>query len=213
MKYKAFIFDLDGTLLDTLDDITNSLNFALQKHSCPPRTKEEAKSFVGHGAGELVELALGKKGHPLHAQVLADFRAHYKNHAADKTQPYAKIIDTLKKLRESGAKIAVVSNKPDGAVKELCKHYFAGLTDYALGETPEILRKPAPDMLLHAVKQFGLNKQDVVFIGDSDVDAQTAQNAAVDFIGVTWGFRTPADMRPFGAKLFIDKPLSLLNML
>ncbi len=210
MKYTAVIFDLDGTLLDTLEDLCNSVNFALAASGLPQHDKEKVKSFVGNGVEKLIERALPNgAAADLFSKVLADFKAHYAAHAADRTKPYPQVLDMLAALKKQGIKIGVVSNKYDAAVKELCPHYFGNLIDIAVGESPKIHRKPAPDMLLHAIEYFGLSKKDVLFVGDSDVDAQTAQNAAVDFIGVTWGFRTPADMRPFGAKLFIDTPIDI----
>ena len=212
MKYTAVIFDLDGTLLDTLADLSDSVNFAIAKHGLPKHSNEQIKSFVGNGVEKLIERALPKgTAADLCAKVLADFKTYYAAHSADKTKPYPQILDMLAALKKQGIKIGVVSNKYDAAVKELCPHYFGSLIDIAVGESPKIHRKPAPDMLLHAVEYFGLDKKDVLFVGDSDVDAQTAQTAAVDFVGVTWGFRTPADMRPFGAKVFIDEPMELVK--
>lgn len=212
MKYSAIVFDLDGTLLDTLEDLTNSLNAVLSQNGFEPRTTQEVKGFLGKGVGVLIGCALPEgKENPSFGTVLEDFKTNYATNSANKTKPYPQVLDLLKTLKEQGVKIGVVSNKYESAVKKLCPHYFGDLLDIVVGETPVIRRKPAPDSLLHVMEVLGTKKEETLFVGDSEVDAQTAQNAGVDFVGVTWGFRTPDDMRPFGAKVFINNPMELLD--
>ena len=212
MKYTAVVFDLDGTLLDTLEDLTNSLNSVLTQNGFEPRTMQEVKGFLGKGVGVLIGCALPDgKDDPSFGNVLEEFKTNYAQHSANKTKPYPQILEMLKTLKAQGIKIGVVSNKYESAVKKLCPHYFGDLLDIVVGETPSIRRKPAPDSLLHVMEVLGTNKKETLFVGDSEVDAQTAQNAGVDFVGVTWGFRTQDDMRPFGAKVFINNPMELVK--
>ncbi len=182
----GILFDLDGTLLDTLDDLTDSVNFALARFGLPPRTRVEVRQFVGNGAGLLIHRAVD--GRAEETAVLAAFRAHYECHCQDKTAPYPGILQALEKLRYP---IAIVSNKPDSAVKRLCGFYFHGV--YACGETNGCPRKPNPAMLKKAMAHLGV--ETAVYVGDSEVDIQTAENASMPCLSVLWGFRDRTQLK------------------
>ena len=210
--YKALVFDLDGTLLDTLGDLTDAVNYALQEVGLPNRTKDEVCSFVGNGIAKLIERAVGEYAEKAES-ALALFKAYYKEHCADKTQPYEGILPLLQDLKARGVKTAVVSNKADFAVKALAKRYFDGLLLEAVGENESagISKKPAPDSLLAVMQSLGVTKQETLYIGDSDIDIQTAKNAGVDCACVTWGFRSKEFLYQHGGKRFVDKPCQLLR--
>lgn len=193
------IFDLDGTLLDTLEDLTDAVNVALAKNGYPPRTLEEMRCFVGNGAGHMLRCA-APEGVDLQP-VMDAFVQWYGIHCQDKTRPYEGIIAALKELQEAYP-IAVVSNKPDYAVKLICEAVFPGVP--GIGERQGTPRKPAPDMLFSAMKQIGVEQ--CVYVGDSDVDLQTALNAGVPCISVLWGFRTQAELCKAGATVFCSCP-------
>ncbi|MBR2321373.1 MAG: HAD family hydrolase [Clostridia bacterium] len=211
--YKTIIFDLDGTLLDTLDDLTDATNAALAKCGLKSRTRDEVRSFVGNGIVKLMERAVGEEGKAYHAEALAEFKSYYAAHCADKTAPYAGILTLLKTLQARGVKTAVVSNKVDFAVKSLAKTYFDGLLLSAVGENEAagIRKKPAPDSLLAVMKELSATADSTAYVGDSEVDIQTAKNAGVDCICVTWGFRKKAYLQEEGGKLFVDTPAEILN--
>ena len=196
------IFDMDGTLLDTLEDLTDAVNVALTKHGYPERTLEEMRYFVGNGAATMLRRAApeGADIQPL----LDTFFAWYGDHCRDKTRPYEGIHEALEQLKEDHP-LAVVSNKPDYAVKLISDALFPGV--YGVGERQGIPRKPAPDMLLSAMKQIGVEK--CIYVGDSDVDLFTAKNAGVPCISVLWGFRTEEDLRQAGATVFCAHPREL----
>ena len=198
----GILFDLDGTLLDTLDDLVDSVNYALAQQGYPSRTKEEIRSFIGNGAAILAKLSTpeGEDYEP----VLRAFQAHYKLHWQDKTGPYPGILDALAEIRAEYP-VAVVSNKPDPAVKALCADYFGDV--FALGERADCPRKPAPDMLYKAMERLGVSK--AVYVGDSEVDVVTAKNAGMPCVSVLWGFRTEAEIRAKGGDLFCTDPRQL----
>lgn len=205
MKYQAAIFDLDGTILNTLEDLTDSINFALQKNGYPQRTIEEVRRFVGNGIGKLAQRAVpAGTGAEQTKQVLDDFKEYYGKHCADKTLPYEGITDLLKELRASGCRIAVVSNKADFAVQTLCKDYFPDLFDVAVGEREGIRRKPSPDALFEILDKLGIHKEQAVYIGDSEVDIETAANAGMDCLSVDWGFRSTDFLKQQGAKKIVS---------
>lgn len=212
MGYEAVVFDLDGTLLDTLDDLTDATNAALEKVGLPRRSREEVRAFVGNGVVKLIERAVGERKE-LTENALAAFKEYYAVHCADKTAPYAGILELLNVLREKGVRTAVLSNKPDFAVKSLAKSYFDGLFLSAAGENEAegIRKKPAPDALFSVMKQLGVAAEKAVYVGDSEVDIQTAKNAGVDYICVTWGFRSKEFLTENGGKLFVEKPLEILQ--
>ncbi len=201
MSYKLAIFDLDGTILDTLDDLADSTNFALAAHNFPTRTKEEIRRFVGNGVRKLIERALPQDMAKEHTDaVLATFLAHYKTNCNNKTKPYDGILDMLRTVREHGCKTAVLSNKADAPVQTLIKLYFGDLIDYAAGEKEGIPRKPAPEGVHAILEHFGVTSKDCAYIGDSDVDVDTAKNAGMDYIGVDWGFRDRDELIARGGK-------------
>lgn len=213
-KYKAVVFDMDGTVLDTLDDLTDTLNYALGKNDLPLHTKEEVRMMLGNGMRALLEKAVPDgKDNPKMDSVFQSFKEYYHIHCNDKTHVYDGILDVMKKLKEDGIKIAIVSNKVDSAVKELDKLYFAGLTDVAIGEKAGIARKPAPDTVYEALRLMNVEKEDAIYVGDSEVDYQTAVNAGIPCISVLWGFRTREFLEDAGAKFFSNTPDKIFSFL
>ena len=205
----GIIFDLDGTLLDTLEDLHAAVNHTLAQFHCPPRTQEEARRFVGNGVDQLVRLSLpGKDTDPDVTEVIAAYRSYYNAHCREKTGPYAGILQALADLATEYP-LAVVSNKPDSAVKPLCREYFGDI--YSLGERKETPRKPAPDMVWQAMSAIGVSQ--CVYVGDSEVDILTAKNAGVPCLSVTWGFRNEAELQEAGAQYFCHTPADLPNVL
>ena len=209
--YKTIVFDLDGTLLDTLDDLWAAVNEALKAHGLPTRTKEEVRGFVGNGAANLMRLACGVENYAEQAALLEDFHAYYRAHIANYTKPYDGIVSLLERLKEAGIKTAVLSNKPDVAVKTLAKQYFQGLLTEAAGENEAagIRKKPAPDALFSIMERLGATKAETLYVGDSEVDIQTAKNAGVACVSVSWGFKTKEFLRANGAERIIDEPSEL----
>lgn len=214
MRYDAAIFDLDGTLLDTIDDLKNSINHALSVCGYPPRTRAEVLAFVGNGVPRLVELAV-PPGTPADRRqaVLDAMNAHYAAHCAQLTRPYPGVADVLRTLRAAGVRVAVVSNKPDYGVQELCARYFPGLLDSAVGMREGIRKKPYPDAVEAALAAFGVPPERAVYIGDSEVDVQTAKNAHTALISVDWGFRTHAQLVEAGAEHIVSDADALLALL
>lgn len=207
MAYKLAIFDLDGTILDTLEDLADATNFALREHGYPERTIEEVRRFVGNGIRRLIERAVpGELTTEEIDRVHNTFSAYYQQHCADKTRPYEGILQLLERLRAAGCLTAVVSNKADAAVQPLCRHYYKGLFDYAVGERAGIRRKPAPDSVQEVLRRLRVDPADAVYIGDSEVDIQTAANAGLDSIIVTWGFRERTFLESQGGRRFVDRP-------
>ena len=210
-KYKTVIFDLDGTLLDTLEDLCDSTNFALASYGYPQRTLDEVRSFVGNGIGKLIERALpGGLENADYNAVLACFKAHYGENCNNKTKAYDGIYRLLEVLKAHNMKMAVVSNKVDGAVKELCTRYFSGYFEVAIGEREGIRRKPAPDSVFAAMEMLGAERESTVYIGDSEVDVQTAKNADIDLIAVSWGFRDRREISAMGNLTIADTSEELL---
>ncbi len=210
--YELIVFDLDGTLLDTLDDLWQGVNAALQKYGLPLRTREEVRAFVGNGIRKLIQRASGlREGAPFEG-VFSEFKRYYGAHCEDQTRPYEGIVELLQALRERGVKTAVVSNKADFAVKKLSDSYFGDLLLQAVGENEEagIRKKPAPDSLLAVMRSLGATKEKTVYVGDSEVDIQTAQNAGVDCISVTWGFKDREFLLKNGATCLVDAPKELI---
>lgn len=208
----AAIFDMDGTILNTLDDLMDSTNFALKNNGLKERSLEEIRFFVGNGIQKLIERAVPQgTSKEVFEKVFADFKSHYKIHCADKTSYYDGIPLVIQTLRKMGVKTAVVSNKADFAVQELVEVYFKGLFDVALGEKTGVSKKPSPDMVNAALSVLGVEKEAAFYIGDSDVDFETAKNSSLDFIGVSWGFRGRKFLENLGAKNIIDSPEELLN--
>ena len=214
MSYKLAIFDMDGTILNTLDDLADSTNYALSVHGMSARTKEEVCSFVGNGINRLIERAVEPGSTQEQIQsVMETFKAYYKDNCANKTRPYDGVLDLLKTLREKGILTAVVSNKGDFAVQILCQDYFPELFDYSVGEREGIRRKPAPDSVLAVLDKFQMKKEDAVYIGDSEVDVETAKNADMDAILVAWGFRREEFLKECGADCIVHTMDELLEQL
>lgn len=214
MKYNTVIFDLDGTLLNTLDDLRDSLNEVLVSKGYLPRTISEVRSFVGNGVRNLVRRSLPEGSSEDEVTlVLDEFKENYKLNMQNKTRPYNGIMELLLDLNRFNYKIAIVSNKFDAAVKSLARTYFGNLIPVAIGETTEIKRKPAPDSIFTAIKELGSSIENSVLVGDSETDVQTAKNAGIPCIGVTWGFRSREVLRSEGADYLIDTPKELLTLI
>lgn len=214
MKFNSVVFDLDGTLLDTLGDLRDSVNFALEKNGLPKRTTEEIRSFVGNGIRLLIERSVPENtSFEITEVCFSDFKEYYKDHSAILTKAYDGIIDLMKELKSKGIKIAVVSNKADFAVKTLMEDYFNGLYDCAYGERAGVLRKPAPDGVFDAISEMGAEVKDSVYIGDSEVDVETSKNAKLPCIAVTWGFRDKKVLESLNPEYIVDSPSDILNII
>ena len=212
--YHTAIFDLDGTLLDTLQDLADSTNYALALHQMPTRTVEEVRRFVGNGVGLLIHRAVPEgTDEALENQVLADFRAHYLINMEHKTAPYPGILQLLDALNRAGIRVAVVSNKFDAAVKGLCHDYFGQRVAVAIGESASVRKKPAPDSALAALDALGVAADRAVYIGDSDVDIETARAAGMDCLSVTWGFRDADFLLDHGARQLVPSVSELAKCL
>lgn len=212
MKYEAIIFDLDGTLLDTLTDLAASTNHALVAYGMPKHDIDDIRQFVGNGVQKLMERAVPEgKANPLFDDAFRTFREHYMQHSLDTTQPYAGISEVLAELKHRGFRMAVVSNKMMAATKQLCSHFFPEI-DVAIGENEQegIRRKPAPDTVNEALRQLGVSREAAVYVGDSDVDIMTARNSGLPCVSVLWGFRDRDFLLSHGATCFAEKPDDLL---
>ncbi len=206
-KYKLAIFDMDGTILDTLDDLTDSVNQALKSKGYPTRDREEIRGFLGNGIKRLIELAVPEgTSREDEEQILQRHKTYYDAHCAEKTKPYEGIPDLIRRLRQRGILTAVVSNKGDSAVQELAKQYFPGLFDLAMGQREGLARKPARDMVDAVIEEMGVAHDECIYIGDSDVDLQTAINAELPCISVLWGFRDRKTLEAAGAADFATTP-------
>ena len=206
-KYKTYIFDLDGTLLSTLADLAASTNYALRTHHMPERSLDEVRRFVGNGVKKLMERAIPDGlNNPLFEETFATFRQHYMQHNLDTTQPYPGIMSLLQELHDEDKNIAVVSNKFYAATRELCRHFFGDLVPVAIGEREDIRKKPAPDTVIEALRELGVDKEGAVYIGDSDVDIMTAKNSGMPCVSVLWGFRDKDFLLEHGATTLISKP-------
>ena len=214
MRYKAIIFDLDGTLLDTLTDLAEGTNYALRINGFPERTLDEIRRFVGNGARKLVERAVpGGQVEAALDQVRRDFDVYYKVHCKDHTGPYPGIMEMLEELARKGYALGVVSNKPDFAVQELIPEYFSGLFISVSGEREGVAKKPAPDLLWEAMKNLQVNSSEAVSVGDSEVDLEAAANAGIPCISVAWGFKGRRFLEEHQAEVIIEKPVEILKHL
>ena len=214
MKYTTVIFDLDGTLLNTLEDLMNAVNFALNKYGYPMRTLAEIRTFVGNGVRKLMERSLPNyKECQNFDELFSAFREYYTVHCEDKTQAYDGVLDLMHQLKNDGFKMAIVSNKLDSAVKELNQSYFSEYIQTAIGEKDGIRKKPAPDMVETALAELHSEKEDAVYIGDSEVDIKTAANSGLDCISVSWGFRDVDFLRENGAGIIADTPQEVYQIL
>ncbi len=209
---KALIFDLDGTLLNTIRDLHCSTNFALRAFGFPERTLDEVNSFVGNGLAMLIRRAVPDGTTEKTVQdVLREMKAHYAEHYHDLTLPYSGIMELLAECKTKGIPMAIVSNKADPFVKSLCKLFFVDYIDVAIGESPDLPRKPAPEMVYSALEQLGVVREDAFYVGDSEVDVQTAKNASLPCLAVTWGFRSEEILIEAGATDLIRDPMELLH--
>ena len=214
MRCKAVLFDMDGTVLDTLGDLTNAVNHTLRVFGMPERTRREAASFLGNGAAYLVSHSVPSGCSPeLEAEVLAFYKPWYDAHCLIKTAPYEGILPMMHALKKQGLRLAIISNKPDRAVQELSAAFFPDLLELSVGESPSVRRKPAPDTVLTAAAQIGLSVDQCVYVGDSEVDLLTARNAGMDCISVTWGFRDEPQLIEAGAVTLVHTPKELEELL
>ena len=208
-QYSTYIFDLDGTLLDTIQDLAASVNYALSQCRMPERTLDEVRRFVGNGVRLLMIRAVPDgEDNPRFQEAFDIFRSHYLEHSLDTTAPYPGIMEMLQRLKANGKRLAVVSNKFDTATKELIRHFFGNLIEVAIGENEAagVRKKPAPDTVNEALRQLGVGKEDAVYVGDSDVDIQTARNSGLPCISVLWGFRDREFLLENGAMTFVQSP-------
>ena len=201
MKYQAVLFDLDGTLLDTLEDMADALNRTMDSFALPHRSLQEVRSFVGNGARRLIALATGAGGDRLE-EILAVYKEDYDRNCLVKTAPYPGIMQLLDQLHAAGCLVGIVSNKPDSTVQSLSEALFQGKADIAVGEKAGVRRKPAPDTVLAAMEALGVTRAETVYVGDSEVDIMTARAAGVPCISVTWGFRDRDVLEDAGAERF-----------
>lgn len=213
-RYDTIIFDLDGTLLNTLEDLTDSVNYALTLFDFPRRDSDEIRRFLGNGVAKLIERSIPNGiDNPYYEKCLAEFRTHYSDNMQNKTCAYEGILELLSQLLKQGYKIAIVSNKFDAAVKKLNQDYFAKYIKVAIGESENVSKKPAPDSVFKAIEELGSTLDRTLYVGDSEVDVETARNAGIKCVGVTWGFRGRAILEDEGADFIIDKPQQLFNIL
>ena len=211
--YKGVIFDMDGTILNTIEDLLNATNFALLKNGFPTHTVEEEYYFVGNGLRKTVERALPADVSPETADaVYEDMVAYYSVHSEDHTRPYDGIVDVIQKLREKGLKTAVVSNKADFAAKALVEKFFPDCFDEVMGETEGFALKPDRAMVDEVLRRMGIQHDEAVYVGDSNVDLMTAKNSGLDCISVSWGFRQKHVLKELGAQTIIDTPEELLKI-
>ena len=214
MKYRLAVFDLDGTILDTLEDLAASTHYALAVKGLPERSIDEGRRFVGNGIRSLIERAVPEgTDSELTDRVFGEFREYYGVHCFDKTRPYEGMIECMENIRRDGMQVAVVSNKADFAVQELCERFFPGLSDISVGEREGVRRKPWPDSVMYVLDSLEVKKEDAVYIGDSEVDIKTAENAGLDEIAVEWGFRDSGYLIAQGAKALAKTPAELYTML
>jgi len=201
MRYKAVLFDMDGTVLDTLADLTNAINHTLSDYGMPLLEKSQVAQYLGNGAAYLMSRAV-PEGTPdaLREEMLRAYQPWYDSHCAILTAPYPGIVPLMKALREAGVKQAVISNKQDTAVKQLAAQHFPGLLETAVGESETVRRKPNPDAVLAALREMGVEKRDAVYVGDTEVDLRTAENAGLACAVVGWGFRTEEQLHEAGAR-------------
>ena len=213
MKYDTYIFDLDGTLLSTLEDLKNSCNFALSSFGLPERSLEEVRQFVGNGVEQLMKRAVpNDTDDELFIKVFETFKERYLIHNLDTTKPYDGVLEMLDELNRAGKNIAVVSNKFYEATVELCRHFFGDRVRVAIGERADIRKKPAPDTVDEAFKLLGVSRENAVYIGDSDVDLATARNSNLPCISVLWGFRDKDFLIEHGGNTFVTEPSQILDI-
>lgn len=216
MNYQAILFDMDGTVLDTLDDLKNAVNAALDAHGYPLLRREQVRRYLGNGSRRLIERALGDSADGREVErVLAWYKPYYDAHCRLLTRPYPGILSMLERLQNAGLRLAIVSNKPDSAVKELAAAFFPSLNGPALGEREAegVRRKPAPDLIDAARESLHLPREACLYVGDSEVDLLTAQNAGLDCVSVSWGFRSRDELLAAGAQRIVDTPEALAALI
>ena len=210
----TIVFDMDGTVLNTLEDLTVSMNYVLDRFNMPGHRLEEYRLFFGNGVKEALRLSLPEGASAdIIDEMMVVFKEHYDAHCLDRTRPYDGIVDVMRQLKEKGYRLAIVSNKIDSAVKELNDRFFTDYVDTALGEKVGINRKPAPDMVYAALKEMGSTKEESIYIGDSEVDLMTARNSELPCISVLWGFRDKKYLIEQGADCFADRPEDIIRIL
>lgn len=214
MSVNTIIFDMDGTVLNTLEDLSVSVNYALKKYHLPERTPEEYRLFFGNGIRYAIRCAAPRgTSEEMLDELVSVYREHYNRRCLDRTEPYKGIRELMQQLQLRGFKMAVVSNKIDSAVKELNDRFFSEYINVAIGEKEGIRRKPAPDTVLSAIKELGSTGEESVYVGDSEVDYQTAQNAGIPCISVLWGFRDKEFLVREGATVFAETPADILRLI
>lgn len=214
MKISTIIFDCDGTLLNTFEDLRNALNYALQAHGYPLHDDDYVRLRIGNGVSNLVKWNMpAQASTEAHAACLKTFEAYYENHMHDFTKPYPGIEDMLQTLINSGYNIAIVSNKYQEGVSRLNQDYFYNIFKVAIGTRPEVMRKPAPDMVMEAMSALGVTAEESIYVGDTEVDIETAKNANIPCIGVTWGFRDQATLEKLQASYLAHKALDIVSIL
>lgn len=214
MRIKAIVFDLDGTLLNTLEDLAAATNWALRQHDMPVRSLDEVRQFVGNGVRRLIERAVPEGTEAqLFEQTFADFKSYYVNHCQERTCLYDGIHEMLRALRDCGLRLAIVSNKLQAGVDELYERYFRDTVEVAVGERPGVPRKPAPDMVHLALRELGVSPEEAVYVGDSDVDLLTATNSGLSCISVLWGFRDRDFLLAHGATCLAKTPEDIVQLL
>lgn len=213
-KYELAIFDLDGTLLYTLKDLANSTNYALKENNLPERTLNEIQNFVGNGIKKLIERAVPKgTSEECTEKTYTSFMMHYTKHCMDYTKIYDGILEMLGELQNRNIKIAIVSNKADVAVKKLCDHYFKSKYNIAVGAIENIPKKPAPDSVFYVINKLNININKTIYIGDSEVDIQTAKNAGIPCISVSWGFKSLDFLQKYGATMIANKANDIITFI
>ena len=213
MKYAAVFFDLDGTVADTLQNITNAINHTLRRFGRKGFAPETVKPHLGYGVDYLLGTLLPDISETELDEIIRYYRPYYAQHTADNVVPYDGILSMMQQLKRDGLRLAIISNKPDAAVQPIVEDLFRNYVSFSVGELPEIARKPAPDMLIHAAEQMHIPLSSCVYVGDTEVDIQTAANAGIDCITVTWGFRTREALVEAGANRFADTPEELIRLI
>ena len=212
MKYNVAVFDLDGTLTDTLADLKNSVNYALSKLGFPERNTDEIRSFVGNGIGRLIYLSVPENTPEETAEkCLEIFKEYYKTHSCIETKPYEGIVEMLAELKKRNVKIAVVTNKIHGSAVDITNNFFGDLVDITVGQNDIMKRKPDPEGVFYALDKLGVSKENAVYIGDSEVDCETAKNAGIPCIGVSWGFRDREVLENHGAFYVADSTEEIIE--
>lgn len=209
---KAVIFDLDGTLLNTVSDIANAVNAALWENGLPYRSVDEVRRFVGNGARKLIERCV-EGDSSKYGAVMAAFESIYGEDCLNQTRPYSGVMQLLRRLKEDGYALGVLSNKPDFAVAKLCDHFFGGLLDFSVGQKDGVKVKPDPTLLLAELEAIGADKSETVYVGDGETDVECARAAGVAFVGVDWGYRSERRLRDAGAEKIACCPQELYKLI